>query len=62
MCGMAEYSFTNYFENEVLRKRPYIKKNGASVSARTPSGASRKSITDSVFGARLKSLEAKSFA
>ncbi|OQA02806.1 MAG: hypothetical protein BWY69_00834 [Planctomycetes bacterium ADurb.Bin401] len=21
-----EYNFTNYFENEVLRKRPYIKK------------------------------------
>ena len=23
---MAEYSFTEYFENEVLRKRPYLKK------------------------------------
>ena len=23
---MAEYRFTDYFENEVLRKRPYIKK------------------------------------
>jgi hypothetical protein len=23
---MAEYFFTNYFENEVLRKRPYLKK------------------------------------
>jgi len=23
---MAEYKFTPYFENEVLRKRPYIKK------------------------------------
>jgi hypothetical protein len=26
MCGMADYTFTNYFENEVLRKRPYLKK------------------------------------
>ena len=23
---MEEYKFTDYFENEVLRKRPYIKK------------------------------------
>ena len=23
---MSEYSFTKYFEDEVLRKRPYIKK------------------------------------
>jgi hypothetical protein len=23
---MNKYSFTNYFENEVLRKRPYLKK------------------------------------
>ena len=23
---MAEYHFTGYFENEVLRKRPYIRK------------------------------------
>jgi hypothetical protein len=23
---MPKYKFTNYFENEVLRKRPYIKK------------------------------------
>jgi len=22
----AEYKFTDYFENEVLRKRPYLKK------------------------------------
>ena len=24
--GMAEFRFTDYFENEVLRKRPYLKK------------------------------------
>jgi hypothetical protein len=23
---LTNYSFTNYFENEVLRKRPYLKK------------------------------------
>jgi len=23
---MTEYKFTSYFENEILRKRPYIKK------------------------------------
>lgn len=23
---MSEYKFTDYFENEVLRKRPYLKK------------------------------------
>jgi len=23
---MSEYQFTRYFENEVLRKRPYLKK------------------------------------
>ena len=26
MQGMADYRFTDYFENEVLRKRPYLKK------------------------------------
>lgn len=26
MKSMAEYRFTEYFEKEVLRKRPYIKK------------------------------------
>lgn len=26
MCPMVEYSFTNYCENEVLRKRPYLRK------------------------------------
>ena len=26
VCLMKEYRFTEYFENEVLRKRPYIKK------------------------------------
>jgi hypothetical protein len=25
-CGMAKYRFTEYFEKEVLRKRPYLKK------------------------------------
>ena len=24
---MGEYRFTDYFENEVLRKRPYIEKD-----------------------------------
>ena len=24
---MTEYKFTNYFENEVLRKRPYLRKD-----------------------------------
>jgi hypothetical protein len=26
MPAMNEYAFTEYFENEVLRKRPYLKK------------------------------------
>ena len=26
MLPMVEYGFTDYFENEVLRKRPYLKK------------------------------------
>ena len=24
---MAKYKYTNYFENEVIRKRPYLKKS-----------------------------------
>jgi hypothetical protein len=26
LCQVAEYRFTEYFEKEVLRKRPYLKK------------------------------------
>ena len=25
--GMREYGFTDYFENEVMRKRPYLRKD-----------------------------------
>jgi hypothetical protein len=42
--GVKPYKFTNYFENEVLRKRPYLKKEWciAYKSSKTPSGANRK--------------------
>ena len=26
LCVVSDYTFTDYFENEVLRKRPYLKK------------------------------------
>jgi hypothetical protein len=47
---MAEYLFTNCFLNEVLRKRPYINQNGASLSSRTPSISSLRKPMLAVFG------------
>jgi hypothetical protein len=33
---MAEFFFTDYFENEVLRKRPYLKKEWCTRVVETP--------------------------
>ena len=34
--GAGEYKFTEYFENEVLRKRPYLKKEWCISVVETP--------------------------
>ena len=45
---MGEYRFTEYFDKEVLRKRPYLKRNGVFKSLRIHSKLNLRSII--VFG------------
>lgn len=33
---MAKYRYTNYFENEVLRKRPYLRKEWCEYAVENP--------------------------
>jgi hypothetical protein len=54
---MAQYQYTPYFENEVLRKSPIFKKNGALRSWRIPSEWSGKKAIGGDSGAGFRSLE-----
>ena len=38
---MKEYKYTNYFENEVLRKRPYIRKEWCTRALENPTRVER---------------------
>ena len=49
---MSDYAFTNYFENEVLRKRPYLKKSGVFGFVKTHSRSNHKSIIIFAFGVK----------
>ena len=57
--AVPEYRFTEYFEHEVLRKRPYLKKHGAFRFWKTRSEASRKSEIGIGFGVKSRSLKGK---
>jgi hypothetical protein len=54
---MALYQYTSYFENEVMRKRPIFKKNGAFRFWRIPSEWSGKKAIGGDSGVEFKSLE-----
>ena len=43
---MAEYKFTGYFENEVLRKRPYLKREWCVQVCSNPVRVENKKETD----------------
>jgi hypothetical protein len=51
---MSEYKYTPYFENEVLRKRPYLKKEWCIKVIENPLKLSAKNITVFDFGDELK--------
>jgi hypothetical protein len=54
---VPQYRFTEYFEHEVLRKRSYLKKEGAFRFWRSQSEASLKRETGIGFGAKSRSLK-----
>jgi hypothetical protein len=47
---MAEFQFTSYFENEVLRKRPYLTKEMVSESSNFRFVSNYRKAIDFVFG------------
>jgi len=53
--ALAEYKFTEYFEKEVLRKRPYLKKEWGIRAIEAPFAQSRKKEIDIAFGWRFRS-------
>ena len=54
---MASYKFTAYFENEVLRKRPYLKKEFCIKVIESPLKVERQENNRYRFWASLKELE-----
>jgi hypothetical protein len=56
---MVEYRFTDYFENEVLRKRPYLKKEWCIRVCENPIRIAPQEHNRFPFGARLKNSAVK---
>ncbi len=54
---MIKYKFTRYFENEVLRKRPYIKRELRIEIIENPIRLKNKKKIDGDFGGLLKNLK-----
>ncbi len=53
---MPEYQFTNYFENEVLRKRPYLTKELCIQAIRNPIRIERQENNRFRFWAKVDTL------
>jgi hypothetical protein len=56
---MTEYRFTEYFENEVLRKRPYIKKEWCIRVIEHPLKAEPQELNRYQFWAAIEELEGR---
>ena len=56
---MKEYKFTAYFENEVLRKRPYIKKEWCIQVVEEPLRVEKQEYNRYRFWARINELEGR---
>ncbi len=54
-----EYKFTNYFEKEVLRKRPYIKKEWCIRVLENPSSVEQQENNRFRFWGTIEELEAR---
>ena len=57
--GVAEYRFTEYFEKEVLRKRPYLRKEWCIRAVEQPLRFERQEHNRYRFWAELPELEGK---
>lgn len=54
---MADFRFTDYFENEVLRKRPYLKKEWCTRVVENPVRSEPQEANRYRFGAPVRELE-----
>jgi len=54
---MSEYQYTSYFENEVLRKRPYLKKEWCIKVIEDPLKVERQENNRYRFWGRIEELE-----
>jgi hypothetical protein len=56
---MAHYKYTPYFENEVLRKRPYLKKEWCVQVLENPIGTEPQEVNRYRFWGRIEALGGK---
>jgi len=56
---MGEYKFTQYFENEVLRKRPYLKKDWCTKIIKNPLNIEQQEDNRFRFWGQVEELEGK---
>ena len=56
---MAKYKFTQYFENEVLRKRPYLKKDWCTKIIENPLSIEQQEDNRFRFWGKVEELEGK---
>ncbi len=56
---MKDYKFTDYFENEILRKRPYIKKEWCIMVLENPTKSERQEFNRYRFWAPIKELDGR---
>ena len=56
---MKKYKYTDYFENEVLRKRPYIKKEWCIQVLKNPTKSERQEKNRFRFWAPLEELDGR---
>jgi hypothetical protein len=57
MWAMRTYRFTEYFEKEVMQKRPYLKKEWCIRIVENPLKTERRNITAFGFGERLRNMK-----
>jgi hypothetical protein len=56
---MAKYKFTQYFENEVLRKRPYLKKDWCTKIIENPLSVEQQEDNRFRFWGQVEEIERK---
>ena len=56
---MEQYKFTAYFENEVMRKRPYLKKEWCVEVVKSPEKTEQQEVNRYRFWKRIKEFDNK---